>query len=147
MRRRDRAFLAACLLLPLPALLCPAGARAEVIVGESLEWMIADSERVVRGTVVGVDSTPGQGAVVWDRVTFRVEETLKGDRADEVTFLVRRLGDENVLLNWRTDRVEVLVGLVQAERYRRDDPGYGRAPWTLRVHGGDWSAVRLNDKR
>jgi hypothetical protein len=69
-------------LLAVAALvLGPAGARAEINLADSVEWMTVDARLVVRGKVVGCKDSKGPGDVVLRDVTVRVEEALKGKPA------------------------------------------------------------------
>ena len=62
----------ALLVVPLAVLLLAGAARAELIVADSIEWAVADSDYIAIGKVVvvepekgefrvGVDPTPGPG--------------------------------------------------------------------------------------
>ena len=53
----------------------------------SLEWLVADSDVVLRGVVVGVASDQN-----WNIVTFDVLETLKGTEAKRLKFAVHTAG-------------------------------------------------------
>jgi len=58
----------------------PSQARGEIVGADSIEWIVTNSDVVVRGTVVEV--VRGQGFFVdevWDKVTIQVAETLKGE--------------------------------------------------------------------
>ena len=81
-----RAFVLALLLVLVPAL-----AAAEINMADSIEWVAADSDLVVRGKVTAVAKRKGPGDVVWYDVTFGVAETLKGAPRKSVKFAVRHL--------------------------------------------------------
>lgn len=54
-------------------------ARGEVVGADSLEWVVADSEVIVRGVLKEVRSENG----LWGEAVIGVEETLKGKHQDE----------------------------------------------------------------
>jgi len=57
----------------------------------SLEWLAADADVVVRGSIVDVSRDPPDGQWVWLTVTLKVDETLKGEHAPRVKFAVHTL--------------------------------------------------------
>src|SRR5688572_3329370 len=101
-----------CALL-LVVLLIPTAARGDAVFYESLEWMVADSEVVVRGAVAKVEEKTGKG---WNAVTIQVAETFKGTPKAEVVF-ADRVG---LAKSWQAlidEKAEVLVFLVPTTRY------------------------------
>jgi hypothetical protein len=121
----------AAALIALSTALAPSRAAAEINVADSLEWMVADAELVVRGVVSAVDKQRGEGQVMWYRVTLRVSETLEGKRSRTVRFVVRHLHGETPEV-WRQKRTELLLFLISSKRRLADDPGYGVEPFALR---------------
>jgi len=119
-------------------------AAAEINVADSIEWVTADSEVVVRGTVDALATRPGPGDVVWYDVTVSVAETLKGRARRSVGFTVRHLkGDPREA--WLHGSRELLLFLVAPARRADEDPGYARASLVLRPRPG--AVVVLDGKQ
>jgi hypothetical protein len=73
----------------LAAVLCSAllpanPCRAEIRGGESIEWLVADSDLVARCRLVEIDGRTDKPQPWW-RLTFEVTETIKGPPADRLT--------------------------------------------------------------
>jgi hypothetical protein len=137
--------LLAALVIALSMALVPSRAAAEINVADSLEWMVADAELVVRGAVIAIQKQPGEGQVMWYRVTLRVSETLEGKRSRTIRFVIRHLHGETPEV-WRQKKTELLLFLISSKRRVGDDPGYGLEPFALRerdavvrlrTHGSD----------
>ena len=135
-----RVLLVVALILALPR-----RSTAEINMADSIEWMTADSDRVVVARVATLTETKGLGQVVWAKVTFAISETLKGPNAKQVDVMVRHLtGDPPA--KWKADNRELLLFLVDAKRRAIRDgecregasctSAYTRAPFALR--GGRW---------
>src|SRR4051794_18084239 len=81
------ALLAALATVAVPLL---AGrASADLIQYESLDLAVASADLVIRGEVVAIDTRKEDNGVVWNRLTVKVTETIKGERLKRVSFLVR----------------------------------------------------------
>jgi hypothetical protein len=107
------------------ALVCALGPRAAalsmpLITKPSLEWQVEQAELVVRGTVrPGMQRDVKVQGALWREVTLDVEETIKGAKLEQVTFVttpIERLegtanswADVLVFLNWRDDGVRTNV--------------------------------------
>ena len=91
-----------CLLSLMLAVIAPRVAVAEINMADSVEWMTADADLVVRGQVAAVATrtAPGQGA------------------ADPLT--------------WQARHAELLLFLVDGKRRVDDDRAYGQAALALR---------------
>ena len=126
------------------ALLAPSIAAAEINVADSLEWMVADSDLVVRGRVIAVTSTRGPGQVVYERVRVRIDETFKGPASQTVEVLIRDFAPLGHASRWRADRTELILFLVDSKRRVADDPKYATAAFALRGGSHDGSAIRLS---
>lgn len=116
-------------------------AAAEINVVDSLEWIAADSDAIVRGEVTAVASRPGPGQVVWYDVTVRVDEAVKGAATGTLQVTVRDLG-ALAPAAWQQQHRELLLFLVHGARRADDDPAFARVGWTLRR--GDGAALRLD---
>ena len=102
------------LLLALPATAHSQPPPAQL---ESLEWLTADSDAVVRGRIVSIshdrdrDTTGG-----WETVSFQADETLKGPALQSFRFAARSAGMEKALASWAKDRSPLLLYLVESRR-------------------------------
>lgn len=111
---------------------------------DSIEWMTADSDRVVVGKVAKVETRPEAttGNPIWFYATIAVSQTLKGPVDKTVDIVVRNpFGDSPA--KWKQDNREVLLFLVKSRtRAARDGDHksqYDDAPFALRYgrHGSD----------
>jgi hypothetical protein len=122
-------------VVALLLMVAPLTAVAEINMADSIEWVAADSDLVVRGKVTAVAKRKGPGDVVWYDVTVGVAETLKGAPRRSVTFAVRHLYGATPA-EWKAKRRELLLFLVDSKRRLGDDKDYARAPFALRPHDG-----------
>ncbi len=113
----------------------------------SLEWLAADSDVVVRATIVDVARDASQRHNVWDTVTLKVHETLKGTHRPTVTLAVRRWRSSEDLAEWKKQRREFLLFLVDSGRYEPSEPGYAKFKWApLFVSHGVPAFVHFGEK-
>ncbi len=110
-------------------------AHAEIVVADSLEWMIAGSDVVVRGTISQVDRDKGFFIdEVWDKVTIKVAEIFKGEKKKEFHFimtLTKRSGDPEPP-RLAAGKMEYLFFLVKSERHKTKGPqAFADLQWTL----------------
>jgi hypothetical protein len=112
---------------------------ADIIQYESLDLAVARADLVVRGGVTEIVSKKGENDTVWNRVTVKVAETIKGEQLKEVTFLVREAPLEPRAASWRNLQDEMLFCLNTLKRPE------GPFPVDYVLHGGfiSW-AVALN---
>lgn len=89
----------------------PGRAAADIIQYESLDLAVVAADLVVRGEVTEIVSQKGENGVVWNRVTVKVAETIKGKQAREVTFLVHQIPFTGRTTPWRNQRREMLFCL------------------------------------
>jgi hypothetical protein len=78
---------------------------------ESIEWIIASSDVVVRATVEDLafkDFVPAFGDGQWVTITLKVEATLKGKAPEKIVLIVKRLRGEKTLPNWKQSSQSVL---------------------------------------
>ncbi len=135
-----------CFLITIGILLSHSTAVAENSVAESIEWMVADSDLIVRGTISQVVEEKGPYSVVWEKSTVKVHETLKGRKQQEITFIFRNVAYPHCPSNWKKEGAELLLFLVNSRRYVSLDPGYEKVPLALRRFGARSCAVRLDGK-
>jgi hypothetical protein len=86
-------------------------ASADIIQYESLDLAVASSDLVIRGEVEAIDTRKGDRGVVWNRLTVKVTETIKGEKLKEVSFLVREDPFENRGTGWRNLQTEMFFCL------------------------------------
>jgi len=117
---------------------------------ESIEWLTADADLVVHGTLVrsqrGSEVQPSGWR--WDRVMILVKAVLKGEgpKSGELTFAVPA-PDRWVPPRWGEPGAEWLFFLVNSGRVRRDVAPDLPSPCRLALQlGADsvWRAVRLD---
>ncbi|MBL8624750.1 MAG: hypothetical protein JNK64_25810 [Myxococcales bacterium] len=120
------------------AVAAPRRAVAEINMADSVEWMTADADLVVRGQVAAVASRPGQAG--WYDVTVQVAEALKGAPAAQVIVAIPQGAVDP--LAWQTRHAELLLFLVEGKRRVADDAAYGQAALALRR--GERAAVVLD---
>jgi hypothetical protein len=116
----------------------------------SLEWLVANSDVVVRASVDRIKPTPVvqvkegvyRNPEVWKTVTLKVHETLKGDPTESLTFVERTLAADGIYEGWRDAGREQLWLLVRQEK-DGDDAEAPRVSASLRPYGGGWSVIRL----
>ncbi|NQT39357.1 MAG: hypothetical protein HQ581_17805, partial [Planctomycetes bacterium] len=97
----------------------------------SLEWLAADADVVVRGSIVDVSRDPPDGQWVWLTVTLKVDETLKGEHAPRVKFAVRTLTADERYQQWKDSGQQQMWFLAGTNDAMKP---YG---------GGGWSMIRL----
>jgi hypothetical protein len=124
----NRPVLAA--LASIASILLPHGASAQIgFVQLSLEWLVAESDLVVRASVTRVERTliPNPDPVTIGRVnrsvTLEVRETLKGGQLESLDFTDETIEIDHLYERWRDGAGEQLWFLV-----RNDDTGDPTAP-------------------
>jgi hypothetical protein len=85
----------------------------------SLEWLVADSDVVVRGVVADVAADQN-----WNIVTLDVLETLKGAKAERVKFAVHKLEKGDAILAQSQKSKQELLWVLK----RQDASAPGEAP-------------------
>lgn len=123
----------------------------------SLEWLVADADVVVCGTVVDVVREPArEDAWAWEVVTLDVRGVLKGDKADRLTFVVHALKTDDTLRKWKEARPDQLWFLQRpaADDGRAEPPDarreavrvMGLYKTDLQSPGLGWGVCRLGPK-
>lgn len=132
----DRATTSIYLRVAFFAFVLWTPAHAEISVGESIGWIVADSDLIVRGTITDVQSSK-QPQIFSDTVTVKVAEVLKGKRIKTIAFAVSHSGSGDTPAAWKSEAVEMLL-------FFREHAGM----LTLRSGNFGWrnSVVRLNGK-
>jgi hypothetical protein len=131
-RRRCRTL--GCGLLIAIAYLGAAPAHADVMVVESLDWVVADSDLVVYGKLVENKRVRDKNKIIWSTVTVEVIEILKGDKPEKLQFIVAHASEppSDRIAEMVDHKAEALVCLVKSERYKDKGEDYATVPWALR---------------
>ena len=108
---------------------------------ESIDWMVTDSQFIVRGTIDSVEyeAVHDSEREVWATVSLKVVDTFKGQHSPIATFMVRRRADSKDLDEFCQQRREILVFLIDRENQRGKlaslrgyDPLPTQCEWTPR---------------
>jgi hypothetical protein len=138
-------FVIAKLLGCAVFLLLPTSTRAEIVVAESIEWVLANSDHVIVGKVVKVDKVVGQDNKPYEAATVEVARTLKGAPADRVTFLLHNYNGPYAK-QWMDEGIPILFCLVKNDGVRLPFPR-GRFAWILREDGNHHDAILLGKSK
>jgi hypothetical protein len=127
-------------------LFLPGTSSAEINFGESIEWVVADADRVFSGTVAKVEKVikaDGKDGTTFEVATVEVSRTFKGEPTPTVTFLLRN-HNRGAAQGWLDDGVPLLFCLVAADRVQ---DGADELPkgfdWVIRDRGNYPSAYLL----
>jgi hypothetical protein len=112
-------------------------ARAEINFGESIDWVIADSDRVVVGKLVKVENVAGH-----EVVTVDVSKTIRGKQEPKATFVLRSYHGA-IAKDWLDAGVPMLFFLRSREHAKDADKLPKCYDWQLRDDGNYPSAVIL----
>src|SRR5262245_12277157 len=99
-------------------LLVPACAKAEVVVAESIEWVLATSDRVVVGKVTKVGKVSDQDNKECQAVTVAISKTLKGARTGHETFLLRPYIYSGCAKQWMDEGIPIIFCLIKNDGKR-----------------------------
>jgi hypothetical protein len=131
-------FLAlGCICAGLGWFASSAGAGVRIV--ETLEWVIADSDQVVRGTLAEVKRVRDKNNLIWATVTVKVADTFKGEKKDELKFMAsyKTQFPSERLVEFERNQTEALICLVKSQRYKDMGEDFGQAPWALRLAEGE----------
>ncbi len=120
----------------------PAGLRAEVRLGESLEWVVADSDHVFMGKVVKVDQKVGKDKRLYEVATAEVFRTFKGKHVPQATF-VQPCSCFKAAKGWLDDGGPLLFCLVCRENVKDGKDLPEGFDWVVRESRNELSAVLL----
>jgi signal peptidase I len=127
-------------------LLLPASVHAEIVVAESMEWVLATSDRVVVAKVVKVDTVLDQEKKECQLVTVAITKTLKGENADRVTFLLRPYIHHGYAKQWMDEGIPIIFYLIKNDGKRVAVPAE-KCAWLLRDNGNGPDAVLLGKSK
>lgn len=139
-----RSYRLVVLALAVAAIPAPSAVRAQMgYEAPSLEWLVADSDVVVRALVVNVERTPipnpnpetYRNPVERQTVTLKVREALKGQALDSLTFSKQTSPSDRIYEGWRDAGIEQLWFFKRAPD---DESNEALKPYEL-----GWSAIRL----
>jgi hypothetical protein len=109
---------------PVRLLICLAAiAAAEPACGQpisthydSIEWMVADSTVVVRGTIVDVQTEREGEYGEWQIVTVRTDELLKGEKPTALKFAVDASGSRDRISQWHKNARPLIMFLDESRK-------------------------------
>jgi hypothetical protein len=133
---------AACLLLSMGA---AALSPVEIRIGESVEWLVYDSDIIASGTVLGAKIVDGPRGAKFAEVTLKISESFKGKVGAEITFQTNDQIWQRIPARCRDSQVEMLLFLVESKRYEEYYGGILGSPWALRL-AGETVTVALDDR-
>jgi hypothetical protein len=143
MRRGLSSIVPACCVF----FLLPTVAHSEEAEAESIEWAVADSDRVVIGKVVKVETVKGDNESTFEVATVAVSRSLRGPHTDRVTFLLHNFRGP-LAKNWMEADVPVMFFLTQGKRVDAQAlPLAAKFDWCLREDGTDQNAYPLTQKK
>jgi hypothetical protein len=135
------------MLLGCVSFLClPTSGRAEIVVAESIEWVLASSDRVVGGKVIQVDKVTGPDKKDYQVVTVAISKTIKGEHGDHETFLLHHYIYSEYAKQWMGEGIPVLFCLVKNDGKRIPFPA-DKFAWVLREDGNLPDAVLLGKSK
>jgi len=113
---------------------------------ESIEWVLANSDRVFVGKILKVDKITGTDSKDYQLATVAISKTMKGERADRVTFLLRHYIFTDYANQWREEGIPMLFFLVQNDGKRIPVPAK-KVTWVLREYDTFPSAILLGKSK
>jgi hypothetical protein len=128
------------LLAAIVGIVVPRTTFAGINVGESIEWILADSDRVIVGKVTSIDFVTDTDDKERQVATVEVTETLKGAKDNRLTFVTDPAWGSN-LDEMRDKRVAMLFCLVKNDGKHVDAMRY---PLLLRPSHAWLNAVSLD---
>src|SRR5262245_10659048 len=99
-------------------LLLPARIHAAIVVAESMEWVLATSERVVVAKVVKVETVTDRDKKMCQLVTIAITKTLKGEHADRETMLLRPYIYDGFAKQWLDEGISIIFFLIKNDGKR-----------------------------
>ena len=124
----------------------PIAARAEINGGESINWWVADSDWIVRGTLTEVWTSKTASGTAWNKASVKVRETLKGKEIRHATFNVGQRDGGDAATAMKAAETEILFFLTGKGVEITDQRGLGVADVSLRNRWGRASFVTLDGK-
>ena len=115
----------------------PSSAKAIIVTGESIEWVLANSDCVVAGAVVKTERIAGPDERRYELVTITVSKTIKGTQTESVAFLseVQTLGappkEYHYGQQWKDEDTPILFCLVKNDG-KRSPFAFEKSKWVLR---------------
>lgn len=128
-------------------ILVPVPARAEVVVAESIEWVLASSDRVLIGKVVKIDKVTDRDNQQCQALTVAVTRTLKGAHSHHVTFLLRPyISEYGYAKQWQEEGIPLVFFLSKNDGKRISIPA-NKFAWILRDDENGPNAILLGKSK
>lgn len=124
----------------------PSDAHAKLMRADSVEWMAADADLVVLGTIHEVETASDTAGNFYGRCKLHVNDRLKGDCPGEIRFFAANYWPADALAQRQKSGQEVLLFL------KRYDADHGTpipplsAPYVLPFFRANHSVVTLDGK-
>lgn len=107
-------------------------ALAEIVVVDSLDWLVADSDVIARCQIVNIEPDDPSGSGPWYRVSFDVHTLFKGEPGERI--VVRTIGDPRrnatAQLTWGTEQI-VFFNRTRTPEPDERDPDAQKYPFKL----------------
>lgn len=127
---RRATLLAACCETWFLALF-PVTARAETAYTESIEWVVASSDRIVVGKVTSVDAVKDRENQTCQTVIITVSKTLKGAHTPRETFVMPAYLSNGFAKAWMDEGALIVFFLLKNDGHRVSVPA-DKFAWVLR---------------
>ncbi|MFZ5831066.1 MAG: hypothetical protein ACOY3P_13325 [Planctomycetota bacterium] len=114
----------------------------------SLEWLVADSDVVVRASVAEMADGVGADGVRWKLVTLTAHEQLKGKAVEPCTFAVESAQDDRTYEGWKDSDGDQIWFLKRNPLHRSTGASKRQrieSRYPLRPYGGAWTAIPLGE--
>lgn len=141
-RTSPTSWLAASLML----LVVPGLAHAEIVIAESIEWVLATSERVVVGKVVKADKVFDDDRQKCLVLTVAVSKTLKGQHSDRVTFVLPSYISTDYGKQWLDEGIPIVFCLTLNDGTRVSLSPH-MFPWVARETGNGSDTILLGKSK
>jgi hypothetical protein len=125
-------------------LLWPTSVHAEIVVAESMEWVLATSDRVVVARVIQLDTLTDQDKRECQLATLAITKTLKGEHAERATILLLPYIHADFARRWMDEGNPILFCLIKNDGKRVPAE---KCAWLLRGDGNGPDAVLLGKSK
>jgi hypothetical protein len=139
-------FVAAALVGIACLLLLPATVQAETAIAESIEWVLATSDRIVVGKVIEVDIVTDGEKRECQAITVAISKTLKGPGSERVTLLLPPYIYSGFAKQWMDEGIPIVFCLTKNDG-KRVSISADRFAWVLRDNGNGPDSILLGKSK
>jgi hypothetical protein len=122
------------------------GARAEPIVAESLETILAASDRVVVGKVSNIEDVLDSQHKQYQVLTVEISKTIKGSTEKTVSFVMPAYIERLYATQWREEGIPIIFCL-KANNGKRVPFSGDRFKWVIRDDGNGSCTILLGKSK